>query len=287
MDTQLITVSLVSALLYLVLSARKALSQRRGGSFFTSLLATVTLVSALLALYLPAEPSTEARTAVLGLGAVMAAAGAVLLAIEWRRVDRKLSDSRGILAIGTGVLLFVGLFAGPLIAQAVTPPLPAMSDAASAPAAGAVDDTLALTSANATPEAEIALMETMAPPTASPTAAPTATPLPPRPTLPMPTPTNTPVVIATWAATEEAAVAEENALADCVGFVQNNLNLRAEPDAGAELLVTIPSGTAINIAGTNADGSWLHTTYGQLTGWVSADYVLPGESCNPTSVQTQ
>jgi len=94
-------------------------------------------------------------------------------------------------------------------------------------------------------------------------------------------------VIATWARTEEAAVAAENALADCVGIVQNNLNLRAEPGTDAELLVTIPSGTAINLNGTSADGGWLHTTYGQMTGWVSADYVLPGESCNPSSVQTQ
>lgn len=285
MDTILLIISLIAALLYLLLSVFQALRQRAGSTSFTTLLALVTLVTALLAVYLPVQLNADTFSLAVVLGAVLLAAGLVLVLLERRRPEHKPSDSRGILAMATGVLLFVGLFGVPYVARMVFPALSATPEAVVAPASP-VDGSVALTSSGAASDAEVALEATTVPATASATPVASTTPLPPRPLLPSPTPTHTPVVIATWVPTEDAPVAAENAQsADCVGFVQNNLNLRAEPALDGALLVTIPSSTALTIAGTSADGGWLRTTYGQMSGWVSADYVLLGDRCQLNPAQ--
>lgn len=64
----------------------------------------------------------------------------------------------------------------------------------------------------------------------------------------------------------------------CDLLVLYNLNLRAEPDANAELLLTIPYSTVIEADAVNDDG-WWHVRYNGQTGWVNGEYVSTMTTC--------
>lgn len=53
-----------------------------------------------------------------------------------------------------------------------------------------------------------------------------------------------------------------------------NLNLRRNPDAQAEVLARIPSGTSIILEGRTEDNEWLRTSFEGITGWVSTDFIF-------------
>ncbi len=52
-----------------------------------------------------------------------------------------------------------------------------------------------------------------------------------------------------------------------------NLQFRRDPNANAESLGLIPTGTELDVLGRNGGGSWLQVTYQANTGWVNAAFV--------------
>lgn len=298
MDLLLINLGLLAAILFAVFGLIATLRQRPGVGFWTTLFALVALVGVLVALNLPASmtaanmptpadaPPLPALPPVDQLATIAAAillvAGVVLLVIERLRLKAALSQSRGVLGLGAGTLLLVGMFVGPMLADAVVPTPPA---SAATEAAADTDGSTSLTAFTAGAAAQVS-----SPPAPLPSATPrpiipTTTPPPPRPVMPSPTPTNTMVPLVRGTTTEEtpasagSGTGSNTTAANCTGFVQNNLNLRSEASTDGDILVTIPSGTGITLTGSSDDGAWLSATYGQMHGWVSADYVLLGDSC--------
>jgi len=49
-----------------------------------------------------------------------------------------------------------------------------------------------------------------------------------------------------------------------------NLNLRRNPDANAEVIIPLPSGTQVIVSGRTADEKWLNVTFEDQTGWIAA-----------------
>ena len=69
-----------------------------------------------------------------------------------------------------------------------------------------------------------------------------------------------------------------------VGVAENDsLNIRSQPDAGAEILGTLPPGSFIDVLGTSPDGRWAMVTHDFTTGWVSARYLRIAEGQNPAN----
>jgi hypothetical protein len=130
-----------------------------------------------------------------------------------------------------------------------------------------------LFSAQASPEAD---METVTPvrtvTPVSPAASPSATRTP---TLTdTATATDTPLPTST-----RAPSATPTALPNCQLVMNYNVNLRAAPDFGAEVLLTIPYNTNVNASGRTEDAAWWLVSYNGNTGWVSSDYVAAGGAC--------
>jgi hypothetical protein len=296
MDLLLINIGLLATILFALFGLIATLRKRPGVGFWTTLFALIALVAVLAGLNLPDNltaanmpvpadaPPLPALPPVDQLAMVAAAillvSGVVLLIVERLRLKAALSGSRGVLGLGTGALILVGVFVGPMLGDAVIPTSPASA----ASAAVDSDGSTSLTAFRGT------TAQVSSPPAPLPSATPqpiipTTTPPPPRPVMPSPTPTNTMVPLVRTTATEEAPASTGNGTSSsttattCTGFVQNNLNLRNEASTSGEILVTIPSGTGITLTGSSEDGAWLSATYGQMSGWVSADYVLLGDRC--------
>jgi N-acetylmuramoyl-L-alanine amidase len=65
----------------------------------------------------------------------------------------------------------------------------------------------------------------------------------------------------------------------------SGLNLRDNPSSSGNLLVTIPTGTTIDL--TSYQNHWYQTTYQSKTGWVSEEYItLSSTTTNTTSTTT-
>lgn len=56
-----------------------------------------------------------------------------------------------------------------------------------------------------------------------------------------------------------------------IGVTSTNLNLRAQPNATAAIVVVIPRNTALTVRGTT--GTWLAVNYGTSSGFVASRYV--------------
>ena len=54
----------------------------------------------------------------------------------------------------------------------------------------------------------------------------------------------------------------------------NGLNLRAQPNAGGDVLYVLPYGMVLNVLSENENG-FLYVQWGGYTGYVSAEYVTP------------
>ncbi len=69
-----------------------------------------------------------------------------------------------------------------------------------------------------------------------------------------------------------------------VGVAENDsLNIRSRPDAGAEILGTLPPNSFIDVLETSPNGRWAMVTYDFTTGWVSARYLRIAEGQNPAN----
>src|SRR5258708_4908121 len=59
------------------------------------------------------------------------------------------------------------------------------------------------------------------------------------------------------------------------GWVNTHaLNVRTGPGVKFDILTAIPRGDTFNVIGRNADTSWLHVQHPQVTGWLSAFYIV-------------
>lgn len=106
------------------------------------------------------------------------------------------------------------------------------------------------------------------------------------PASPTPAPTSTPteiiapvIVVQTEAPTAiPATMTATPEPATCSLVINFNLNLRAQPNSGGELITTIPFGSVVQTTGQNGDG-WWQVSYGRQSGWVSGEFVTPGTGC--------
>ncbi|MBK8027120.1 MAG: SH3 domain-containing protein [Chloroflexi bacterium] len=64
----------------------------------------------------------------------------------------------------------------------------------------------------------------------------------------------------------------------CAVTVLRNLNLRTEPSADSERLLTIPYTTVLTASEKSAD-NWWRVTYDGLDGWVSGEFVTVDSTC--------
>ena len=234
--------------------------------------------------------------------AVTALFGLVLLVRELRSSSRKVSRSYGLLGVGVSLLLVVGLIATPTIftfipnatvSAANTGAFPAFGAAPVAPgstdvAAGATDTSGTGTTTNisfpAAPagfEAPVgfAAVESTQEADATVTPAATATEVPTRaPVRQAVLPTITPTLAVTATPFVIATATPATAAASCDLLTIYNLNLRAEPNAEAQLITTIPYGTTVTAYEVNTDG-WWRVQYAGQAGWVNGEYVSAATAC--------
>lgn len=252
----------VFALFFILYSAYRVLRQRTGTTWLHMLLAFGAI--AFFATRVDGQ-----ITMMLIVGAALTLAGVVLLAIEQRRAKSDLNQSQGILTIGVSILLIVSALAGPTLSTALTQLTQEAVATAQEPAESTSAPVLP-TGTNVTAQ-NVAMLVTNTP-------APTATAEPAQVTLVNPLPTRyiytTPVPTTTVVHT-----------ALCQGVVQNNLNMRANPSAESELLLTIPHSTELPVYGRNVDTSWLYVGYDSRLGWVSAAYVIQNADCGNLPIQ--
>jgi hypothetical protein len=252
------------ALFFILYTAYRVLRRRTGATWLHMLLAFGAIASF-------GASSGDRMTVMLIVGGAAALAGIILMVIEQRLTKPGFNQSQGLLTIGVSILLLVSALAGPTIASTLT----------------RITQEAVATAQEPTSEASVD--ET----------APTQTPIPAQNAADFAT--NTPVPTQTFAAAEvtlqnplptryiyTTPVPTEtvvNVVSLCQGVTENNLNLRSEPSAESELLLTIPHSTYLPVYGRNADATWLYVSYNDQSGWVSADYMTLNTDCGDLAVQ--
>ncbi len=248
------------ALLSIVQSIR---GQVRTGCLSTLLIA-ITLFSFLAFVILEAantDPMTGLnRNVALGIVGGLLVIGVVLWFLERRNKSAASAlYSRGILGIGTALLLAVLFFLTPQIPENIIP-IPTAT-----PIAVAVNNnnTADTTGSNIVPT-DVAAQATSTP---LQTLAPTQiyTPLP----SPSPTRTRRAYVPPTVTPTPQEIAVEDR----CGATVTTNLNVRAEDNVDSEIVAIIPAGDYIPLNAKNIDGSWWQTEFQGETGWVVSDFL--------------
>jgi uncharacterized protein YgiM (DUF1202 family) len=63
-----------------------------------------------------------------------------------------------------------------------------------------------------------------------------------------------------------------------------NLQLRNQPNANAESLALIPSGSELQVQGRNGDGNWLFVQYEDKQGWINQQFVTVTKSGKPIKI---
>lgn len=226
-------------------------------AFLTALLPLIGVIRA--AQFGTAVPLLE-RGALL-IGGALIVSGLLTALIEVFRPER-LKASRGILSIGAGALLIFTTLSVPGIAQNVLQP--------------------ALATATPISIAAVRATATSAPDgTAQPAASPTLTPIPsPTATLtatraqPSPTPTATRFRFATRTPQPTPTLPTP-----CLALTRFNINLRAQPNLEAEVLLVIPFDTTVTLFGRNRDSSWWLAQYDGQTGWLKGEFLNVTASC--------
>lgn len=286
----MIVISGMFALLFIVSVLINLLHGRRETGFWDTLFVFTAAIAGVLAL-----ANADVNPLVSGglrlIAIVLVVFGLLILSVDLLRRERNLSRSKGLLGFGGGLLLAVSLFVTPMLSGMVT----LLPDFSTAPAQAVGMPNPGDSAAFAQGMPSNIAFGTMpdAPPTTEAVeiaAVPTTTPPPPRPILPTPTPTNTsfPLIRATPGASETADPEQNeqtagngtDSAATCQGVIINNLNLRAAPDAGSELLTTLPYNTIVTLTARNTDSTWWATTYNSQQGWLLAEYVELLNDCS-------
>lgn len=231
--------------------------QMRIGFFQTLLMFLVVMlpVLALIGNRLSENPAQIISTGALALAALLIALSLILMLFELRRPDR-LKQSRGVMGIGAGLLLILATFSVPLTAEvAFTAAQP--TPTSRVVAAGSNAENTAEATATRTPT-----------PTFTPTITPTRRP---RPTI---TPVATRFQFVTRTPLPTATLPNP-----CMALANYNVNLRAKPEADADVLATIPYNNTITLFGRNVDSSWWYGEYDGQVGWVKGEFISPSTSC--------
>lgn len=235
-------------------------------STWLAFLAALVPLSALLYTYWLDTPQPLVNQGVLILALLTIVLSVGNLLIELRRSGRKLRQSRGILGIGVGLLLFVAQFSVPLTSAylAETPESTAEPSASNAVRADEPNLTIPEFITN-TPAPTLTNVPS---PTMTRTTRPTASPTSTRRPFGRPTATAT----ATFAATA------------CEARPTVNLRMRAAPSIDAETLLTMPFDVTIPVFGRSADSMWWLVAYDGVNGWVSGEYLGLGAACEDVPV---
>ncbi len=282
----------VFGLIFLLNSIRRAIQGREKVGFFETLIAFLAVVFPVLALVnnsASAQPLPMVNIAAIGLGVIVAVLSIITILIERRNPGRKLSQRRGVLGIGLGVLLIVATFVVPTASKLQLPNRAAANTASSAAGSGNVNvaevaaANVVVNSPTPTLSKPIALVPTNTPDvvllqmSATPTRFPS----------PMPTATNTPFVIATTTAgtvtiagtSQPTGQSPDAQTATCLVVTRLNVNLRSGADTTYDLLLTIPFSTTLDVSAKNKAGDWWFVSYQNKTGWVSGEFVNADANC--------
>jgi hypothetical protein len=231
-------------------------------AFLTALLP----LAGLIANELAQDARDVIQTGTLAMAGLTMGAAVVILLIEVRRPDR-LKGSRGVLALGVGILIGVTAFSVPRISQRVLMPALATSTPIQVAAASSGTTTPgASTTGTRTP---LTVTSTM---TATPTANATATPTL-RPThSPTPTPTRFRFVTRTPEPTPTLPT-------PCLALTDYNVNLRAEPDMEGEILAVVSYNTTVALFGRSANSTWWFGEHDGQAGWLLGEFLSLSASC--------
>ncbi len=286
----LIAVGAVFSLLFILNSIRRAAQCREKVGFFETLLAFLALVFPVLALVnnsASTQPLGLINMAAIAIGAAVAVLSIITLLIERNKpARRKLSQRRGVLGMGLGVLLVAATFVVPVAARFQLPGRTA-TNTASASSTGSNVNVADLGSVNS-PTPTISKPITVVPTNTPDAALLQMSATPTRLASPSPTPTNTPYVIATatpgTVSTGEATqtsgqAAPAQTTSGCMAVVRQNVNLRSGPATTFDLLLTIPFSTTLDVSAKTKAGDWWFVTYQSKTGWVSGDFINLDSNC--------
>jgi hypothetical protein len=265
----LLTAGGLFALLFVLNGIIQMIRRTERIGFWDSLLAfltTLMLLAALLANALADTPLSLVPSGVVGIALGLLALSVLIALGEFIRRPQRLRQSRGVFGVGAAVLVLLSTLTVPLAAEYFPTPTPflpaALASQQFTEADTPITQILTLTLATATTLPTAASSPTL---TTAPTITATFT------TVPTTTPTRTPLPAET--ATPAAT------LVDCDLVMNYNVNLRAEPDFAARVLLTIPYNTSVSAVGRNPDSTWWLVSFDGQTGWVSNDYVFAGASC--------
>jgi hypothetical protein len=265
-----LTISIVALSLYTLLGLVLVFRRQSQTGCLSIVLMTV-IVGSYLAFLIGAASSDEPQSVLVttiayGIVGVLLGIGIIFWLIE-RRGENSTQPlySRGILSVGTGVLMAVAFFFVPIIPNSI------LIQPTSTPIAESVlesrDDTD--NQSNIVPTA-VALEITDAPIlTATPTI--TRTPLP----SPSPTRTLRAYVPPTITPTPESLRVDDQ----CGGVVTVNLNVRQEDDVDSDIVAIVPEGSRVALIAKNTDGTWWQTEYDGERGWISRDFVELDSIC--------
>lgn len=192
------------------------------------------------------------------LGIALLPLGILIALLELRRPD-KLNHSRGVYALGAGVLILMSTITVPLTSTQVL--LPALAT---------------VTPINV---AQIQTTPTQDGPTATATltATTTSTPTPTATRTPRPTgtATATPFVFVTSTPPPTATLPQP-----CLALTRFNVNLRAAALEDAAIEATIPFDNTIALYGHSEDLVWWYGEYEGQQGWLKAEFLSLTSSCD-------
>jgi hypothetical protein len=196
--------------------------------------------------------------------------GIVLIVLDRRNTSYAGMYSRGILAVGTGILLGLIAFFVPVIPTSII----VAPTSTPITAAVASNNTAVVPSSGANIVATDAITNT---PTPNITFTPTIT----RTALPSPSPTRT---LRAYVPPTITPTPEELALTpNCGATVNTNLNVRAEDNSDSAVVAIIPSGRYISLISANLDQTWWKTEFDGAIGWISGDFITLDTSCEARS----
>ncbi len=288
----LIVMGVLFSLLFVINSMVRAVQGREKVSFFETLLTFLALVFPVLALVTnndSTSPLLLVNQMAIGLGAVLVVVSIVTFIIEQRKSARPVTQRRGILGAGLGLLIVAATFVAPVAARFQQPAQVPAAAVANTEVNSSNRNVADVGSANGITSNPTA---TSRPPTTVPATQTPDAPLlqmsatPTRFPSPMPTATNTPFIIATTnsqtTSNDTQSVEQESSIsiAGCIVVTRQNVNLRSGPATTFDLLLTIPFSTTLNVSAKNAGADWWFVRYQNQTGWVSGEYVNADANCD-------
>ncbi len=202
------------------------------------------------------DPRAISATLLVGLFSV--AAGVAITIYERRLEGFDPGRSLGLLFAGAGVFAVVSALILPTLPMQFNPPAPTLAQSPTA-------------TTTRTPPPTRTPRET-----ATPAPIPSLTPTPP----PIPTLTLSPTYdLPALPTSVEPTTTLTPTPVNCTLTVDRNVNLRREPSADAERILTIPYQTVLQVLARSQDKAWWKVTFQNQQGWVSAAFVTADPTC--------